>query len=137
MPYYKLQNICDIYKEPSTAITSNDKYNDPFTSKTKKISYYNDDVFKLNSYKYNNNNVYADTKSYSNIKDSYKHYVDTLIDMKQKLLKEETQLIEDTKNELNKFRKMTSKDSSYAKQPDSSYSNKKDNIQIDQRDYDL
>ena len=113
MPYYKLRNTCDIYNEPSTALTSNDKYIDPFLGNTQKVAYYNDNTYKLNSYKYNNNNLYPFTKSYVNINDSYKHYIDTILEVKQNLLKQEKQLIQDTTEELNKLRKITKKDSSY------------------------
>ena len=112
MSYYKLRNTCDIYNEPSTALTSNNKYINPFVGNTEKVSYYNDNIYRLNSYKYNNNNLYTYTKSYVTIDDSYKHYVDTILDLKRNLLKQEKQLIDETTDELNKLRKITNKDSS-------------------------
>ena len=50
MPYYKLQNICDVYKESGTAITNNQKYIDPYLNNTQKVKFYNENIFDKNSY---------------------------------------------------------------------------------------
>ena len=88
------------------------KYIEPFFGNTQKVSYYNDNISRLNSYEYNNNNLYSYSKSYANVNDSYKHYIDTILDIKKNLLNQEKQLIQDTTEELNKLRKITQKDSS-------------------------
>ena len=45
MPYYKLQNVCDVYKESGTAITNNQKYIDPYLMDSQKVAFYNENIF--------------------------------------------------------------------------------------------
>ena len=58
MSYYKLQNLCQDYKESGTAITSNKKYTDPFLKGSNGIALYNDNNTRLNSYIFNQNNFH-------------------------------------------------------------------------------
>ena len=103
MSYYRLENICNNYKEPSTALINNHKYTNPYVDSSEKVANYYDDSFNLNSYEYNNNNFYIKTKSYKSIDVAYKNgsaKTDASADVKQQLLDQEKKLIDATEKEL-------------------------------------
>jgi hypothetical protein len=105
MPYYKLQNTCDVYKESGTAITNNQKYINPFLPNSQKVAFYNENIFDKNSYQYNNNNLYPSTKSYNSITEGYKHYINSLIDAKEELLNQEKEILKEAKTDLENISK--------------------------------
>ena len=105
MPYYKLQNVCDVYKESGTAITNNQKYIDPYLMDSQKVAFYNENIFDKNSYEYNNNNLYPYAKSYKTIVGGYKNYVNAILDAKEELLNQEKDIIKDVKKDLKGIKK--------------------------------
>jgi len=100
MPYYKLKNVCDVYKESGTAITNNQKYIDPYVMESQKVAFYNENIFDKNSYEYNNNNLYPSVKSYKTITGGYKNYVNAILDAKEELLNQEKEVVTEAKKDL-------------------------------------